>query len=158
MFALLLFLCAAPSPCASKTLSLQQEDPIQLSSFSIINDIATVSGISSGGYMAVQLHIAFSSSFNGSGIFAAGPYYCAQGSLAIAEDACSFSFLNIDLNALVSYTKDQAFLGTIDSIENLSNDRTYLFSGSKDTVVDPKVVNALKDYYSSFLSSSNIVT
>jgi hypothetical protein len=138
-------------------LSIQQE-PIQLSSYNILNNVATVSGISSGGYMAVQLHVAFSSSFNGSGVFAAGPYYCAQASILIAEDACAFSFMKIDLDTLVSYTKDQAALGTIDSVENLLNDRTYLFSGTKDSVVDPKVVSALKDYYSYFLSPSNILT
>ncbi len=34
-----------------------------------ISDV-TVSGISAGGYMAVQMHIAFSSIINGSAIFA----------------------------------------------------------------------------------------
>jgi hypothetical protein len=35
-----------------------------------VSDI-TVSGVSSGGYMAVQMHISFSSIINGSAIFAA---------------------------------------------------------------------------------------
>ena len=34
-----------------------------------IKDI-TVSGVSSGGYMAVQMHVAFSSIINGSAVFA----------------------------------------------------------------------------------------
>lgn len=34
-----------------------------------VSDV-TVSGVSAGGYMAVQMHIAFSSIVNGSGIFA----------------------------------------------------------------------------------------
>ena len=36
---------------------------------------ATVSGISSGGYMAVQMHIINSSLFKGAGIVAGGPFY-----------------------------------------------------------------------------------
>jgi poly(3-hydroxybutyrate) depolymerase len=36
----------------------------------------TVSGLSSGGFMAVQMHVAYSSVFSGAGIFAGGPYYC----------------------------------------------------------------------------------
>ena len=35
----------------------------------------TVSGISAGGFMAVQTQIAFSKSVKGSGIVAGGPYY-----------------------------------------------------------------------------------
>src|SRR5207245_11474814 len=37
-----------------------------------------VAGVSSGGYMANQLHVAYSSVFQGAGIFTAGPYDCAQ--------------------------------------------------------------------------------
>src|SRR5215204_928071 len=38
----------------------------------------TVSGISSGGYMAVQLGVAYSAVFSGVGVFAAGPFACAD--------------------------------------------------------------------------------
>ena len=44
------------------------------------NDV-TVSGISSGGYMAVQFQVAYSSVVRGAGIVAGGPYYCAEGSV-----------------------------------------------------------------------------
>ena len=45
----------------------------------------TVSGVSSGGYMAVQFHVAHSSVVAGVGALAAGPYYCARGSLWAAS-------------------------------------------------------------------------
>ena len=48
----------------------------------------TVSGVSSGGYMANQFHIAYSSLVGGAGIFAGGPYYCAQGNVQIALTNC----------------------------------------------------------------------
>ena len=45
-------------------------------------DAATVSGLSSGGFMAVQLHVAHSATLvKGAGIVAGGPYYCAEGSI-----------------------------------------------------------------------------
>ena len=48
----------------------------------------TVSGLSSGGYMAVQFHIAHSTSVKGAGVLAAGPYYCAGGRLWMAYYNC----------------------------------------------------------------------
>ena len=48
----------------------------------------TVSGLSSGGYMAVQLHVAHSASVRGAGVLAGGPYYCAQGSVWTAAWNC----------------------------------------------------------------------
>ncbi|HEX6155736.1 MAG TPA: depolymerase, partial [Burkholderiales bacterium] len=48
----------------------------------------TVSGISSGGYMAVQIHVALSSRVQGAAAIAAGPYYCAQGSISTAMNNC----------------------------------------------------------------------
>jgi pimeloyl-ACP methyl ester carboxylesterase len=48
----------------------------------------TVSGISAGGYMAVQFHVAHSALVRGAGIVAAGPYLCAEGSLRHALGRC----------------------------------------------------------------------
>src|SRR4249919_2672354 len=51
--------------------------------------VATVSGISSGGFMAVQLHVAHSSTVKGAGVLAGGPYYCAQGNLWASFYSCT---------------------------------------------------------------------
>ena len=48
----------------------------------------TISGISSGGFMAVQMHVAFSETFKGVGVIAGGPYYCAKNSSDIAFTNC----------------------------------------------------------------------
>ena len=48
----------------------------------------TVSGLSSGGNMAVQFHVAHSASVKGAGALAAGPYYCAAGQLWTAYYNC----------------------------------------------------------------------
>jgi poly(3-hydroxybutyrate) depolymerase len=44
----------------------------------------TVSGLSSGAFMAVQMHVANSATIRGAGVFAGGPYYCAKGSMMTA--------------------------------------------------------------------------
>jgi len=51
-------------------------------------DQVTVSGISAGGQMAHQLHIAYPDVFSGVGIIAGGPFGCAEGSLATAMTRC----------------------------------------------------------------------
>ncbi|MFQ3197649.1 MAG: pimeloyl-ACP methyl ester carboxylesterase, partial [Paraglaciecola sp.] len=48
----------------------------------------SLSGLSSGGYMATQFQLAHSDWVNGVGIIAAGPYYCAQNDIRIALDKC----------------------------------------------------------------------
>ncbi|MCB1574574.1 MAG: hypothetical protein KDI80_11380, partial [Xanthomonadales bacterium] len=44
----------------------------------------TVSGLSSGAYMATQAHMAFSDHIAGVALLAGGPYGCAEGSLEVA--------------------------------------------------------------------------
>ncbi len=39
----------------------------------------TVSGISAGGYAAVQAHVALSGTISGAAAIAGGPYHCAEG-------------------------------------------------------------------------------
>lgn len=51
---------------------------MQLSAYNVDPNTVTVAGVSSGGFMAVQLQVAFSKSIFGTAVFAGGPYYCAQ--------------------------------------------------------------------------------
>ncbi len=55
----------------------------RLAALPIAAGSVTTSGISAGGYMAVQLHVAHSALVNGVGVVAAGPYYCAENSLRL---------------------------------------------------------------------------
>ena len=49
----------------------------------------TVSGVSSGGYMAAQFAVAFSKDVKGVGVVAGGPYGCSQGNVFLATTTCS---------------------------------------------------------------------
>ena len=118
----------------------------------------SVSGLSSGGFMAVQLHVGYSATFQkGAGIVAGGPFYCAQGSITNATGRCMASPAGIPTSTLVSTTNNWASAGTIDPVAHLQNSKVYLFSGTVDSTVKPGVMDALKTYYSSFVPAANTV-
>ena len=114
----------------------------------------SVSGISSGGYMAVQFHIAHSAIVIGAGVLAAGPYYCAQGSAWTAVYNCMKPGMWTPLPALTLLEADTSILarsGQIDVTDNLKRARVWLFTGKRDETVRPVVVAALKRYYEAYV-------
>jgi poly(3-hydroxybutyrate) depolymerase len=130
-------------PCAAQ----------QLGSVNIRPDRIFVAGISAGGYMAVQLHVAFSHLFKGAAIYAGGPYDCAQGSLATALSSCLTGEPPVNVAALESTTASWASQGLIDPVANLKGQPVYLWSGAADTTVRQPVMDALKSYYQNFQAS-----
>ena len=118
----------------------------------------TVSGLSSGGFMAAQLHVAYSATFKkGAGIVAGGPFYCAEGSITNATGRCMASPAGIPTSSLVTTTNNWASQGIIDPVANLQNSKVYLFSGSIDSTVKTGVMDALRTYYNSFVPAANVV-
>ena len=116
-------------------------------------DGITVSGVSSGGYMAVQLHVAHSARIAGVGVIAGGPYYCAQGSLLTALYNCMQpgTWTPVTAPALLKSEADAlAAARAIDATDNLARSRAWLFSGSADHTVYPAVVQALRDFYAAY--------
>ncbi len=120
----------------------------------------TVSGLSSGGYMAVQMHVAHSSVVKGSGAIASGPYYCAKGSLLTAYYNCMAPGFLAPLppNAkLREEAEAQAKAGRIDATANLASSRAWLFTGTRDRTVSPEVVEALRAFYASYNAALAVV-
>lgn len=103
----------------------------------------SVSGLSSGAYMALQYQVAYSASVVGVGVIAGGPYYCAAGSVA-NTDLCRGLVPNMvpDSGRLVAAAQGFAASGQIDPLANLQRARIYLFSGTKDTLVRQSAVDA----------------
>lgn len=130
---------------------------VDLPALKIDKTQTTVSGLSSGGFMAVQLHVAYSATFAaGAGVVAGGPFYCAEGSVVNATGRCMSSPASIPTSTLISTTNSWASQGLIDPVVNLQNSKVYLFSGSADTVVKQGVMDALNTYYKSFVPAANI--
>ena len=99
------------------------------------------------GYMAGQLHVAYSGSFSGVGIFAAGPYGCANGDLEKALAACTDDSADLGLAELEGLTADASALGTIDPVSNLINAPVWIFHGQSDATVKRSVVDAAVAFY-----------
>ncbi len=121
----------------------------------------TASGLSSGGYMAVQLHVAHSAQVRGAAAIAAGPYYCAQGSLWTALYNCmqpgSWSPLP-SIQGLADITDRLAKEKRIDATSHLKAARVWLFNGSRDRTVYPAVVQSLREYYALYGVKAELVS
>lgn len=117
----------------------------------------TVSGLSSGGYMATQLHVAWSSVFKGAGVIAAGPYYCAQGLGTLATTRCLARDSAPPVATLVATAKTWATAGRIDATSNLASAKVWLFAGANDSVLVPALGADLKRFYEAFVPDANIV-
>jgi poly(3-hydroxybutyrate) depolymerase len=117
-----------------------------LGAYNVDKTQTAVAGISSGGFMAVQLHVAFSGTFHYAAIYAGGPYYCAQDSLSTAQTTCQYA-TSSSLSASESYLDSQSSAGTIDPKSNLSGQKAYLWSGTSDYTVEQKTMNDLNSEY-----------
>lgn len=108
----------------SSQFSMQDLDPSPppLPSLNIDPKRVSLSGLFFGGFMDVQLHIAFSSYFKGIGVFAGGPYYCAEGKFDKALDQCMHPKDEIflpDSQKLIDWTKKLAAENKVDDLDHL---------------------------------------
>lgn len=122
---------------------------------------SSISGISSGAFMAVQFGVAWSSIIKGVGVIAGGPYDCAQGN---AIDGLSSNIVPAltatgpcmrgpppPLGPLFAKTDEWARSGDIDDPHNIVHQRLYVFAGYNDTVVNPKVGAGAYRFYLHYL-------
>ncbi len=117
----------------------------------------TVSGVSSGGYMATQYQVAYAKDVAGAGIIAAGPWLCAQGSLMRALDECMKGGpIGPDIAPLVAAARESAKAGGIDDPSWLVPDRVFVFHGSRDATVGAAVVDSLLRFYRAFVPPERI--
>jgi poly(3-hydroxybutyrate) depolymerase len=119
-----------------------------LPSFNVDLAQTSVSGLSSGAYMAGQFHVAFSETVIGAGIVAGGPYGCAEGQLATALNRCTQTHVGApDAADLLRRAEDLAQQAAIDPLAGLAGDRVYVFSGTEDDTVVPAVVDQTVAFY-----------
>lgn len=109
----------------------------------------SVSGLSSGAFMAVQYQVAFSSTVKGAGVVAGGPYYCAGALGYSAAAICMGMVPFMPPNPALMWAAAETFAsaGQIDPLSDLKNDRIYVFSGTKDTIVHPQAVDATVAFF-----------
>jgi poly(3-hydroxybutyrate) depolymerase len=123
----------------------------------------SVSGLSSGAYMAGQIEVAHSKDIVGAGIVAGGPFACAETASSQlfpywpivlwqnatqAANACMKDAWGApDADKLAKRAKELAEDGKIDELSGLADDKVYLFSGNEDQTVVRSVVEAAKRFY-----------
>lgn len=127
-----------------------------------IQNQSSISGLSSGAFMATQYHIAYSKDLVGVGAIAGGPWQCAASNplnsnpLSTATSTCTClkglpcpylgaPFPDVShLNTLaIQAEKD----GKIDALSNIHDDKVYLFSGLQDKTVLTPVVDSANAFY-----------
>ena len=119
----------------------------------------TVSGISSGGYMAVQFQVAYSKLVKGAGIIAAGPYDCAEGSAVRALSNCMAPTRWAPPPApgdVKARMESRARLDLIDPPAALADDKVWVLTGGADHTVERPVVDALVGFYKAWVPAESI--
>lgn len=144
-------------------LAAEPKDAEELPKLGAALSQTSVSGLSSGAFMAGQLEVAHSENIVGAGIVAGGPFACAESASArlfpywptgMAQNAiqaaqsCMKTTLGApDPEKLLARAKGLAERGKIDPLSGLAKHNVYLYSGDKDSTVSRPVVEAAKRFY-----------
>ena len=120
-------------------------------------DQTTVSGLSSGGYMAAQFQLAHADWVKGAAIVAAGPVYCAQNNLMTALDHCINKVGSpIPLAELNKQLKDWSVQGLLASEAQIKQSKIWLLHGIADQKINKEVADALHQQYQQWLPAAQL--
>ena len=134
----------------------------ELPKLNAIKNQSSISGLSSGAFMATQYHIAYSQDLVGVAAVAGGPWQCAASNplisnpLSTATSTCTClkglpcPYLGApfpDVNEIYKLAKKAEQAGDIDTLANVLDDKVYLFSGKQDKTVLTPVVDSANDFY-----------
>ena len=151
-------------------------EPVRLAPVASLDRTAiTVSGLSSGAFFAHQFHIVHSGLVAGAGLVAGGPYGCAEQTdepwwLASHPYARTVAAVTVctrmarsafhawadwlgalpdapDVERSIEAASAARARAEIDDPANLADDRVWLFSGTRDSVVPAATVAALATFY-----------
>ena len=130
----------------------------------------SVSGISSGAFMAVQFGVVHSAQVRGVAATAGGPYFCAgkdawagasvsrviarcmQGDPAYPAKPIG----DADMRNMVTSTRSWAGWQLIDPLESLAQQKVWLFHGYNDGIVKTPVSDALYKWYREFVPAAQV--
>ncbi|MFY9779074.1 MAG: PHB depolymerase family esterase [Candidatus Baltobacteraceae bacterium] len=116
----------------------------RLGSYNVDPAKTVVAGVSSGAFMAVQLHVAYSKTFHAAAVYAGGPFDCARGTF---DGAMACAVRGANLAQLEATTDRWSAEAAIDPVSNLKGESAYLWSGSRDRMVEQRVMNQLQSFY-----------
>jgi len=158
----LVLLAPLPMPAIAATTTTTAAatgDVIALPAYQVDLSQTTVSGLSSGAFMAAQFAVAYSATVSGAGIIAGGPYYCASqpgrfpyisylnNALTTCMNPAEKQVAPPDASGLLRSAQGFARDKQIDDTAYLQRQRIYLFSGTKDQTVTRPVVEQVAKFY-----------
>ncbi|MBY4675883.1 extracellular catalytic domain type 2 short-chain-length polyhydroxyalkanoate depolymerase [Marinobacterium arenosum] len=148
------------------SLATEATEPLpSLPALAALSDQTSISGLSSGGFMAAQYHIAYSKDLIGVGVIAGGPWNCAasnplnpfippiNNAVSTCMDPCKYSWFGCpstlfpNSGYLAELARANADDGHIDDPANILDDRIYIFSGRNDKTVITGVVDTTAEFY-----------
>ncbi|WP_346796818.1 PHB depolymerase family esterase [Halomonas sp. Bachu 37] len=125
-----------------------EAEAVALPTLAASTEQVSVVGVSSGGYMAAQLAVAWPEHFQGLGIVAAGPWGCAQGALSLALNQCMMTRRGLpELDELESRRRDYLKRDQVGSTEALGDLRVFTWHGQEDEVIDPALGERLAEQF-----------
>ncbi|WP_445158746.1 poly(3-hydroxybutyrate) depolymerase [Halomonas sp. E14] len=128
--------------------------PADLPRLGTSNEAISVIGVSSGGYMATQLAVAWPDRFEGLAVLAAGPWSCAQGGLGRALAQCMGTRRGPpELDVLNRRLRDYQARGLVGEAMDLAELRAYVWHGDDDGVVAPALGRALAEQLADWLTN-----
>jgi len=145
---------------AFATPAMAAEQPANaLGAYNIDLSQTSVSGISSGGFMTVQMHAAYADSIVGVGVFAGGPYKCAGTSsqlqnVSTATGSCMGG--TADADTAITRLEQAAKKGLIAPVAAQHTDKVWLYSGYNDGVVKQPTMDALDSYYRKLVGEGQV--
>ena len=132
-----------------------------LPSYGVDINQTSVSGVSSGGAMAVQMHVAHSSIMRGVGVIAGVTYDCANSALPLPSLSLAVGGLCMDgstdyTNDSINRTDNAAKNGFIDNPNSLAGQKVWLFSGYNDGLVRRGAMDTVAKYYGHYVNLGNL--
>jgi len=141
------------------------QEPVGLSGYNANISESSISGISSGAFMAVQFGTAWSSVIKGVGVVAGGPFWCAK---ADSDDFMNGFTLPIltatgpcmsgpppQMSIFFAKADAKSTSSDIDPLQNVSRQKVYVFHGYNDAVVARSVTDAAVEFYRHYLGEAN---
>ncbi len=139
---------------APGTANVRSAVTVSLPSYNASIADSSVSGLSSGGFFASQMGIAYSATFKGVGIIAGGTYDCAG---QVNYTGCMYNAtpsITQSISNMKSWSGNQN-----DLVANIANQKIYIFTGTNDTTVGKNVTDQVYKLYvttGQFVSSGNV--
>jgi hypothetical protein len=121
-----------------------------LGSYNVAAGSVTVSGVSSGAFMALQMEVAYSASISGAASVAGGIYWCAKGDANRAQTTCMSQPAGVQTAEHVAEARRSASAGLIDPVENLQHHSVYVYSSTKDYIINPGHSDKIQEFYRVF--------